>query len=249
MTESFLERFHKEKNIGNISITIRKFGIIFAVFVIGIVLINTSGCANKGSNDTLPSAESLNTETADISEQQDTIKVGDDGVNAAIAPDIPGSSEILSEAASLDNMVSISLENTGRADPFLPDGISSYSGSTYTPPVKPPSYILAPPQSITTDEDAVSVIQTKVSGIMYDKSNPSAILNINGSDYLVRSGDIINSYKILAIGPDNVTVQLGHNIYKAGVGQLFAGNEIKYNTVSNLSTKFGGTKNKVNMRN
>ena len=101
---------------------------------------------------------------------------------------------------------------------------------------------------ITEDIDAVNVIKTKVSGIMYDKFNPSAILNIGGADHLVRSGDIINNYKILAINPDNVTVQLGSNVYKAGVGQLFTGDGINYNTVSNLEGKFGGSRNAANKR-
>ena len=81
---------------------------------------------------------------------------------------------------------------------------------------------------------------------MYDTYNPSAILNIKGSDYLVRSGDIINGYKILAIGKELVTVQKGANVYKAGVGELFNESGINYNTVSNLESKFGGRKNIVN---
>ena len=81
---------------------------------------------------------------------------------------------------------------------------------------------------------------------MFDNINPSAILNISGSDYLVRSGDIINGYKILSIGKNSVTVQFGSNVYKAGVGELFTGDGINFNTVSNLETKFGGIKNSVN---
>ncbi len=108
---------------------------------------------------------------------------------------------------------------------------------------------MAPPETITEDADAIEVVKTKVSGIMYDKYNPSAILNINGSDHLVRSGDLINNYKILAINPDNVTVQLGHNIYKAGVGQMFTGEGVNYNSVANLERKFGGAGNTANKRN
>ena len=60
---------------------------------------------------------------------------------------------------------------------------------------------------------------------------------------MVRTGDIINNYKVLSIGKDNVTVQLGANVYKAGVGQLFTGEGINYNTISNLENKFGGSGN------
>ena len=49
---------------------------------------------------------------------------------------------------------------------------------------------------------------------------------MEGTDYLVRTGDVINNYKILAIYKDNVAVQLGDNIYKAGVGELLALNKL-----------------------
>ena len=77
---------------------------------------------------------------------------------------------------------------------------------------------------------------------MYDKQNPSAILNIESSDYLVRSGDVVNGYKVLSISPQTVTVQLGANVYKAGVGELLATDGLQYNTISNLDKKFGGSK-------
>ena len=99
---------------------------------------------------------------------------------------------------------------------------------------------------ISVDTTATEIMTTKVSGIMFDKFNPSAILNINGTDYLVRSGDIINGYKILSIGKETVTVQFGSNVYKASVGELFTGQGINYNTVSNLENKFGSRSNTGN---
>ena len=81
---------------------------------------------------------------------------------------------------------------------------------------------------------------------MYDRLNPSAILNISGSDYLVRTGDVINSCKVLSIGRDQVTVQNGANVYKAGVGEMFTGDGVNFNTISNLESKFGGRKNSAN---
>ena len=104
--------------------------------------------------------------------------------------------------------------------------------------------LLEPLDAPVADETAQKIVTTKVSGIMYDKSNPSAILNIEGADYLVRSGDVINGYKVLAISKNNVTVQKGSNIYKAGVGQLVADGQVDvtYNNVANLNKKFGGGK-------
>ena len=137
----------------------------------------------------------------------------------------------------------MSVEDMGRSDPFLPE-----SEKIVVKPKPKTSDLLPPPESIVVDSTAIDVIGTKVSGIMYDKVNPSAILNISGADYLVRSGDIINGYKVLSIGRDNVTVQFGTNIYKAGVGELFTGDGINFNTISNLESKFGGRNNSVNKK-
>jgi hypothetical protein len=85
-------------------------------------------------------------------------------------------------------------------------------------------------------------MDTIVSGILYDKFSPSAILNIEGSDYLVKKGDVVNNYKILNISQDSVSVKLGNNTYKAGIGEILTEGSINYNNVSNLNKKFGGEK-------
>ena len=87
---------------------------------------------------------------------------------------------------------------------------------------------------------AVKVMDTVVSGILFDKYSPSAILNIEGTDYLVKKGDTVNNYKILAIAQDSVTVQLGKNTYKAGIGEILTDGQLNHNNVSNLNKKFGG---------
>ena len=56
---------------------------------------------------------------------------------------------------------------------------------------------------------------------------------------MVRAGDYINRYKVLAIAPDMVTVQLGNNVYKAKVGEIIT-ETLNHNTIDNLSNKFGG---------
>lgn len=133
-----------------------------------------------------------------------------------------------------ENLVSLTVDDFGRADPFLPSSESFSNTDGYE--------LLAPPETIMTESDAAKVVSTKVSGIMYDSRNPSAILNIEGSDYLVRSGDYINNYKVLSIGRNLVTVQLGSNIYKAGVGEAISSGEVNYNNVYNLENKFGGAR-------
>jgi hypothetical protein len=81
-----------------------------------------------------------------------------------------------------------------------------------------------------------------VSGILYDKFSPSAILNIEGNDYLVKKGDVVNNYKVVSILQDSVTVKLGANVYKAGIGEILTEGSLHHNDVSNLSNKFGGEK-------
>lgn len=137
--------------------------------------------------------------------------------------------EVVAAAPQTDEMVTISMENTGRADPFLPSADYEAIAALSTPNVnRLPYYMIPPPEETGYEQDAVDVVKTKVSGIMYDKYNPSAILNIDDTDYLVRAGDTINNYKILSISPSAVTVQLGSNTYRAGVGEMFSDEDINY---------------------
>ncbi len=104
-----------------------------------------------------------------------------------------------------------------------------------------PKYdLIAPPELQDESSDVAKVMDTVVSGILFDKYSPSAILNINGNDYLVKKGDTVNNYKILSIAQDCVTVQLGKNTFKAGIGEILSDGSVNYNTVSNLNRKFGG---------
>ena len=107
------------------------------------------------------------------------------------------------------------------------------------------SDLAEPPIAINENSDAVRVMRTVVSGILYDRYSSSAILNIEGSDYLVKKGDVVNNYKVLNITQDSVTVKLGENVYKAGIGELLTEGAIHHNEVSNLNNKFGGENNGV----
>lgn len=124
-----------------------------------------------------------------------------------------------------------------KANPFLPyrDIGGMESGLDI-----PSANLVEPPATLNQASDAARVMDTIVSGILYDKYSPSAILNIEGNDYLVKKGDVINNYKVLTILRDSVTVQLGSNVYTAGIGQLLTDGTLNYNEVSNLSKKFGG---------
>ena len=210
----------------------KSIGAIAVVLLLAVITINTTGCAQGNIAD-----EDIAINPP-VELPKENVKVGDDGINGAIAPD--DVSIAADQAVKNSSMVAMSVEDMGRSDPFLPDSDNLGSKPKYDFELMPP------PENITVDPTAVDVIATKVSGIMYDRFNPSAILNISGSDYLVRTGDIINNYKVLSIGKEHVTVQNGANVYKAGVGELFTGEGINFNTVSNLESKFGGRKNSAN---
>lgn len=211
-----------------------------------IVLLSVAGCVGNVNKDVeIAPDNAIGQESQNNELEKDSIKYGDDGVNAGIAPD-DGDVTIVSNQDNLpsQSMVAMSVEDLGRSDPFMPYGaVSPAAASAKQVKPLPPRDLLPPPEIVTTDETATEVIATKVSGILYDKFNPSAILNINNSDYLVRTGDVVNNYKVLSIAKDYVTVQYGANVYKAGVGELFTGEGINFNAVSNLDRKFGGAKN------
>ena len=127
---------------------------------------------------------------------------------------------------------------TVKANPFVP--YRDLGGTSVT---DVPAYnLVEPPEMLEEGSDAARVMDTMVSGILYDKFSPSAILNIEGNDYLVKKGDVVNNYKVLNIAQDSVTVKLGANTYKAGIGEILTEGTLNHNNVSNLSNKFGGEK-------
>ena len=140
-------------------------------------------------------------------------------------------------AAAGAKRVTIPVSAGGRVDPFVP-----YAERMAE--VKAPKFdLIAPPVDVPMEDPAVTeVVQTKISGIMYDNAKPSAIVNIGGSDYLVHKGDSVNGYQILDITRNSVTIKYNSNIYQATVGEA-VGSNIELNPVSNLSSKFGGAYN------
>ncbi len=145
----------------------------------------------------------------------------------------------ISAAATAQRSV-ISIPNgIVKANPFLPyrDIVKNKNSKAADVPT---FSLVEPPEVINENSDAARVMDTIVSGILYDKYSPSAILNIEGSDYLVKKGDVVNNYKVVNIMQDSVTVQLGTNVYKAGIGEILTEGNLNHNNVSNLKNKFGG---------
>ena len=129
---------------------------------------------------------------------------------------------------------------TVNVNPFLP--YRDIDGKAKAGKDVPEYDLVEPPESVDSNSDAIRVMDTIVSGILYDKYSPSAILNIEGNDYLVKKHDTVNNYEILNITRDSVTVKLGANVYKAGIGEILTEGTINHNKVSNLNNKFGGAK-------
>ena len=143
----------------------------------------------------------------------------------------------ISATGSKKDLISIP-SGTVKANPFLP--YRDIGGNAVS---DVPNYdLVAPPETVNEYSEASRVMDTIVSGILYDKFSPSAILNIEGNDYLVKKGDVVNNYHILNIMQDSVTVKLGANVYKAGIGEILTEGSVNNNDVSNLSKKFGGRK-------
>ena len=209
----------------------RFWSILCMITVAFVIVLNLSGCTSGNKEELL--SEELPEVQQDASIPIDDEYTAEGGKDATV---------VVPDDSDTDGMIAVNVENIGRSNPFMPPREWSQISAVPSDGLK---YELLPPlETPSVDSSAKTVVTTKVSGIMYDKNSPSAIINIDGSDYLVRAGDVLNGYKVLSIGRSVVTVQLGANVYKAGVGELLADGKsgITYNQVANLSSKFGGQK-------
>lgn len=270
MIEKFIDNLEEELDSETYPRS-RKFGVIFAsilCLLLGFVVV---GCTGGGVASNTPPVNVPKPDTStELAETPGNAPLDVDAGDIMVEPGAKNLDEKDAKAKDKDDltakegaeddvdliadknekMVSLNVEVTGRANPFLPAGEEAGDSAKNSQKLielqkaKLQYDLIDPPNSAQMDSEAQKILTTTVSGIMYDQNSPSAILNIEGSDFLVRSGDVVNGYKVLAISPSVVTVQLGENVYKAGVGQLLATDGINYNTVPNLSKKFGGAKNK-----
>lgn len=235
----------EKKSMGNMTgKPMRKkiFTVCCAIAFLFTMALNLSGCTPKVETDEL--TDSLPEQSADIPMDDSTDGSAQD---VGAAEGTTANVNVPVEDEDLDKMIAVPVGNLGRANPFLPPGESAISNAVKKevasiPQEKLKYDVLPPLESPAVDNAAKKVVSTKVSGIMYDKVSPSAILNIDGLDYFVRSGDIINGYKVLSITKSVVTVQMGANIYKAGIGQMISetNHGVNFNQVADLSNKFGG---------
>ncbi len=152
-----------------------------------------------------------------------------------------GLSDLSTAAASAQKSVITIPKGIVKANPFVPYRDITESSNVVR---DIPTYnIVEPPEFVNENSDAARIMDTIVSGILFDKFSPSAIINIEGTDYLVKKGDVVNNYKVLNITRDSVCVQLGSNTYKAGIGEILTEGTMNHNNVPNLKNKFGGENN------
>lgn len=254
-----------EKEIYTTSRKRRPNLVIFLVFVAALVLL-VSGC-NNSKNDTsnvppvpMPAAE----EDAGI-RGRNAAPEQNEGKKSEIDVD--------NKAAQSSRMISYDVESLGRSNPFMPYGeyqayenakrsaiaeanahnaevarLNSLKGKKIREKddISPYSFNLpVPPTSLAGEgSTAAKITQTKVVGIMYNKESPSAIINLDNKDYLVRPGDKIidEKYSVVKINPNWITVSMGANVYSAAIGELFSKEGIETNQTDlyNLKNRFGG---------
>ena len=210
---------------------------------------NTSG-GELPSDEILNNADETNLSANDTSENVDidvlkerhnrvmqgeqnsmTIPLDDNTMSIPNNPDVPNASknEILADIRTI-----IPRGNVGRLYPFNPTGGSSQMVDLIMPPVNP-----------EPDPEVQQLMTLKISGIMYTPDSPSAIINIAGSDQLVRKGDKFNGFSVEGISKDKVTVRNGKNTYTASIGETLDIEAVGINAIPNLNKKFAGpyTKN------
>ncbi len=140
-------------------------------------------------------------------------------------------------------LVTFSVTNGGRINPFAPP-----AGFEATKFVVSSDYeILSPPEEIPGAEiadEAKNLMNITVSGILFDNVKPSAIINVNDSEYFVQIGDKVDDFQVVAINKQYVAIKDGTNIYKAQVGESFTptGGGVAGMAKRQTSGKFAGSR-------
>jgi hypothetical protein len=141
--------------------------------------------------------------------------------------------------------VTIAIGDVGRKNPFAPTESRKQTKQATTAKSNNEGYdfdIIEPPALAPEDTSIARLLETKVTGIMYDAKRPSAIINIDGTDQLVRIGDILGGFEFVAITKNKVIIRSDNNIYRASVGQPLTAEKITNPVeISNLESKFWGS--------
>ena len=140
-----------------------------------------------------------------------------------------------------NNSIMVTYNKAARINPFKPPVLEGLQSGAYDELNNTDFEIIEPPVQSAPDENLTRLLQTQISGILYDEENPSAIVNLNGLDHFVKAGDVVSGYTIDSITRDKVQVSYKDNSYVASVGELFTrGSLDKQRAVVNLENKFAG---------
>lgn len=157
----------------------------------------------------------------------------------ATVTETPSENKDLNINGSEENAIMVSYSRPVRLNPFKPtDVIATKTGTI----VNDTGFeIVEPPVSSVPDENLTKLLQTQISGILYDEDSPSAIVNLNGSDQFVKIGDNVGGYLIEGISRNQVQISYKNNTYVASVGELFTRGVLENRqAVVNLQNKFAG---------
>ncbi len=245
------------------------FVLVLFLFAIMNMFRQMGANSNFSANNTseVSSSGTTDAELANMSKDADEILKKTEELKQEIQ-DIDENSQMVSDAdvlheentlASREKTISIEVDNTtNKVNPFLPTEsepivpvyekrISTSSSTITTLPKLPPKitypvYVTPPPiYGDGIDYQASELVSTSISGIMYDDYSPSAVIKIQGTDFLVKKGDIIKGYKVLDIGKNSVKLQYGNNIFVGRIGELLVKSDLDYTkNISNINSKFGG---------
>lgn len=142
-----------------------------------------------------------------------------------------------------DNSLMVSLGVSGRTHPFLPHKRVKIRTSQSNEFAAVPFEIIEPPSMVAYDPGISRLLETKITGILYDNVSPSAVVVIDGVDEFVKVGDKIFGYTISEITPDKVVISYGKNTLTASIGQLFSQQDMTNGrVVPNLERKFSGSR-------
>ncbi len=214
---------------------------------------NTDDLANSFFSDA--GGENTDMMSVNFNENGETNVVTGEGENAQVATvtDTPQTESVsetdLFEAQNNSNLnsnednnsIMVVYNKASRLNPFKPPIIEKSEDQAYETINNTQFEIIEPPVTSVPDENLTKLLQTQISGILYDNESPSAIINLNGMDQFVKIGDTISGYKIDGITRDKVQISYKNNSYVAAVGELFTrGSLEKQPAVANLEKKFAG---------
>ncbi len=142
--------------------------------------------------------------------------------------------------AQENNAIMVSYNKIANINPFKPPVIKEVD-TPYELINDTQFEIIEPPVTSVPDENLTRLLQTQISGILYDEESPSAIVNLNGIDQFVKIGDTVSGYTIKDITRNKVQISYKNNSYVAAVGELFTRGALeKKQAVDNLENKFAG---------